>query len=241
MNLIEGKKLVKSFKNKKVIQGIDFEIRQGEILALIGPNGVGKSTTIAMLLGILHPDAGSISYWRNDYKEHIGTQLQSTPFFEGYSAKENLKLFGALYHTNLSDIEIDKKLADCHLQEAGKTPAVKLSIGQQKRLAIGVTTVHRPELVVLDEPTAGLDPRSRYEIKEMIEGLAQNNQTVLFSSHDMEEVEKLADRLIFMNHGKIIEQGSPDELIKKHQVESLEMLYLKFTEKNQGDQNEYNL
>ena len=75
----------------------------------------------------------------------------------------------------------------------------------------------------------------------MIEGLAQNNQTVLFSSHDMEEVEKLADRLIFMNHGKIIEQGSPDELIKKHQVESLEMLYLKFTEKNQGDQNEYNL
>ncbi len=146
-----------------------------------------------------------------------------------------------MYHTNLSDIEIDKKLADCHLQEAGKTPAVKLSIGQQKRLAIGVTTVHRPELVVLDEPTAGLDPRSRYEIKEMIAGLAQNKQTVLFSSHDMEEVEKLADRLIFMNHGKIIEQGSPDELIKKHQVESLEMLYLKFTEKNQGDQNEYNL
>lgn len=241
MNLIEGKKLVKNFKNKQVIQGIDFEIRQGEILALIGPNGVGKSTTIAMLLGILPPDAGFISYWRDDYKEHIGAQLQSTPFFEGYSAKENLKLFGALYHTNLSDEEIEKKLADCHLENAGKTPAVKLSIGQQKRLAIGVTTVHQPELVVLDEPTAGLDPRSRHEIKEMIDNLAKNNQTVLFSSHDMEEVEKLADRLIFMNHGKIIDQGKPAELIKKHQVENLEMLYLKLTEKKEGEKNEYNL
>ncbi|WP_026395664.1 ABC transporter ATP-binding protein [Acetobacterium malicum] len=232
MNLIEGKKLVKNFKNNPVIQGIDFEIRQGEILALVGPNGVGKSTTIAMLLGILPPDEGTISYWRSDYKEHIGTQLQSTPFFEGYSARENLKLFAALYHINLNDVEIEKKLTDCHLEEAGKTPAVKLSIGQQKRLAIGVTTVHRPELVVLDEPTAGLDPRSRYEIKEMINDLAKNNQTVLFSSHDMEEVEKLANRLIFMNNGKIIDQGSPAELIDKHQVENLELLYLKFTEKN---------
>ncbi|WP_414731953.1 ABC transporter ATP-binding protein [Acetobacterium carbinolicum] len=232
MNLIEGKKLFKSFKSKKVIQGIDFEIKQGEILALVGPNGVGKSTTIAMLLGILPPDAGSISYWRDDYKAYIGTQLQSTPFFEGYSAEENLRLFGALYHTNLSDEEMKNKLVDCHLEDTGKTPAVKLSIGQQKRLAIGVTTVHHPELIVLDEPTAGLDPRSRYEIKEIIHGLAKNNQSVLFSSHDMEEVEKLADRLIFMNHGKIMDQGKPEELIKKHQVNNLEMLYLKLTEKN---------
>jgi len=232
MNLIEGKKLVKNFNNKQVIQGIDLEIKQGEILALIGPNGVGKSTTIAMLLGILAPDSGSVSYWRDDYKAHIGVQLQSTPFFEGYSAKENLRLFGALYHTNFSDKQIDQKLADCHLEDAGKTPAVKLSIGQQKRLAIGVTTVHHPELVVLDEPTAGLDPRSRHEIKAMIDSLADNKQTVLFSSHDMEEVEKLADRLIFMNHGKIVDQGQPGALIKKHQVKNLEMLYLKLTETN---------
>lgn len=232
MNLIEGKKLVKNFNNKQVIQGIDLEIKQGEILALIGPNGVGKSTTIAMLLGILAPDSGSLSYWRDDYKAHIGAQLQSTPFFEGYSAKENLRLFGALYHTNLSDKQIDQKLADCHLEDAGKTAAVKLSIGQQKRLAIGVTTVHHPELVVLDEPTAGLDPRSRHEIKAMIDSLADNNQTVLFSSHDMEEVEKLADRLIFMNHGKIVDQGQPGALIKKNQVKNLEMLYLKLTETN---------
>lgn len=232
MNLIEGKKLVKNFNNKQVIQGIDLEIKQGEILALIGPNGVGKSTTIAMLLGILAPDSGSVSYWRDDYKAHIGAQLQSTPFFEGYSAKENLRLFGALYHTNLSDKQIDQKLADCHLEDAGKTAAVKLSIGQQKRLAIGVTTVHHPELVVLDEPTAGLDPRSRHEIKAMIDSLADNKQTVLFSSHDMEEVEKLADRLIFMNHGKIVDQGQPGALIKKHQVKNLEMLYLKLTETN---------
>lgn len=229
MNLISAKGLVKNFHGKRVIKGIDFEIEQGEVLALIGPNGVGKSTTIAMILGILQPDEGSVDYWRPDYRGFVGAQLQSTPFFEGYTAEENLRLFAALYHTRLSRDQIRDKLESCHLADVGKTPAIKLSLGQQKRLAIGVTNVHHPELVVLDEPTAGLDPRARYEIKEMIQTMANNSQTVLFSSHDMDEVEQIADRLIFMNDGRIVDEGKPDRLLEKHGVNNLEALYLKLT------------
>ncbi|KNZ41301.1 ABC transporter ATP-binding protein [Acetobacterium bakii] len=229
MKLISAQGLVKNFHGRPVIKGIDFDIEQGEVLALIGPNGVGKSTAIAMILGILPPDDGSIAYWRPDYRSFVGAQLQSTPFFEGYSAAENLKLFGALYHTRLSREQIQEKLESCHLADAGKTPAIKLSLGQQKRLAIGVTIVHHPELVVLDEPTAGLDPRARYEIKEMIQTMAQNSQTVLFSSHDMDEVEQIADRLIFMNDGRIVDAGKPETLMAKHGVGNLEALYLKLT------------
>ena len=232
MNLISAKGLVKGFKKRSVIHGIDFEIRKGEVLALVGPNGVGKSTTIAMVLGILQPDEGHIEYWRPDYRRFVGAQLQSTPFFEGYTAEENLKLFAALYQTKLNQEQIREKLESCHLTEAGKIPAIKLSIGQQKRLAIAVTNVHRPELAVLDEPTAGLDPRARYEIKEMIRTMTKNNQTVLFSSHDMEEVEQLADRLIFMNEGIIVDEGKPDDLIEKYQVKNLEELYLELTRTN---------
>ncbi|WP_041668173.1 ABC transporter ATP-binding protein [Acetobacterium woodii] len=230
MNLIVANGLEKKFQNKQVVHGLDLEIKQGEILALIGPNGVGKSTTIAMLLGIIQPDKGSVSYWRNDYKKHIGAQLQTTPFFEGYSARENLKLFGALYQVKLSDEEINHKLACYHLSDTGRTPAVKLSLGQQKRLAIGVTTVHEPELIILDEPTAGLDPRASHEIKKMILNMSENQRTVLFSSHNMDEVEEIADRVIFMNHGQIVAAGKPEDLTKKHQVKNLELLYLKLTE-----------
>jgi ABC-2 type transport system ATP-binding protein len=229
MNLISVKGLVKKFHQKNVINGIDFEIEQGEILALIGPNGVGKSTTIAMLLGILKPDQGRIDYWRPDYRGYVGAQLQSTPFFEGYTAEENLKLFAALYHTKLTKDQIRVELENCQLSDAAKTPAIKLSLGQQKRLAIGVTNVHHPELVVLDEPSAGLDPRARHEIRAMIQTMAKNRQTVLFSSHDMDEVEQIADRLIFMNNGRIVDAGKPEELMEKHGVSNLEALYLKLT------------
>src|SRR5690554_1552606 len=97
MKLITAKALTKRFRNREVVRGINLEIKQGEILALIGPNGAGKTTTILILIGILMPDAGSVAYWREDYRAHIGVQLQSTPFFEGCTAEENLRLFAAMY------------------------------------------------------------------------------------------------------------------------------------------------
>ncbi len=230
INLIEAKKISKKFNNREVVKGIDMEIHQGEILALIGPNGAGKSTTLSMLLGILKPDDGNIIHWRNDYRSKVGVQLQSTPFFEGYTAEENLIIFAALYQVKLNKEQIHRKLEECNLIEAKKTPAIRLSGGQQKRLAIAVTTVHNPDLVVLDEPAAGLDPRARHEIREMIRHLAEKKVTVLFSSHDMEEVSRTADRLILMNNGQIVTQGKPELLLQKYKVENLDDLYLKLTE-----------
>ncbi|WP_379140932.1 ABC transporter ATP-binding protein [Paenibacillus sp. sgz500992] len=230
MNLIEAKGIHKQFRNREVVKGIDLEIRQGEVLALIGTNGAGKSTTLAMLLGILQPDSGEITRWRDDYRAHIGVQLQSTPFFEGYTAEENLALFAALYHVKLSKAQIRNKLEECNLADAGKTPAARLSGGQQKRLAIAVTAIHNPDLIVLDEPAAGLDPRARQEIRRMIERLAGNKVTVLFSSHDMEEVSRIADRLILMDNGQIIAEGQPEDLLQQYHAEKLEDLYLQLTD-----------
>ncbi len=229
-NLIEAKGLVKRFGNREVVKGIDIEIRPGEVLALIGTNGAGKSTTMSMLLGILKPDEGQVTRWREDYRSHLGVQLQSTPFFEGYTAEENLQLFAALYNLKLTKSQLEEELEKCGLLEARKTPAIKMSLGQQKRLAIAVTNIHKPELIVLDEPTAGLDPRARHEIRTMIRKLANEKVSVLFSSHDMEEVSRTADRLILMHSGKIVAQGIPEELLKQNQVENLEELYLKLTD-----------
>lgn len=232
MNLITAKGLCKSFRGREVVKGLDLTIREGEVAALIGPNGAGKSTTLSMLLGIQKPDHGSVTFWRKDYRGHIGVQLQSTPFFEGYTAAENLQLFGALYHTFLNKAQIEEKLALCKLEEAGRTPAARLSIGQQKRLAIAVTTVHHPDLVILDEPTAGLDPRARHDIRIMIGALKAQGRAVLFTSHDMEEVERTADRVIFMKDGQIAAQGTAEELKAGSKAQSLDELYLALTDEN---------
>ncbi len=169
MIFMETKSIRKQFHNREVVRGIDVEIKQGEILALIGTNGAGKSTTLAMLLGILQPDAGTITRWREDFRAHIGVQLQSTPFFEGYTAEENLRLFAALYNVKVDKQQIQRKLEECNLQEARKTLASRLSGGQQKRLAIAVTTLHNPDFIILDEPAAGLDPRARHKVRNMIQ------------------------------------------------------------------------
>ena len=233
-NLIEAKNLVKRFRDMKAVNEISLEIRKGEVLSVIGSNGAGKSTTIAMLLGILKPDEGTVSYWRKDYRAFVGVQLQSTPFFEGYTAEENLAIFSALYRLRPDKAQIAAVLDEFGLTEARKTPAVKMSLGQQKRLAIAVTTVHRPELIVLDEPTAGLDPRGRQEIRAMIRRLAEKGTAVVFCSHDLEEVARLSDLIILIHKGEILAQGSPKELAEEFQEESLESLYLKLTELHDG-------
>jgi len=237
MILMEAKGIHKQFHNREVVKGIDVEIRQSEILALIGTNGAGKSTTMGMLLGILPPDAGAITRWREDYNAHIGVQLQSTPFFEGYTTEENLQLFAALYNLRMGKEQIQKKLEECNLQEARKTLASRLSGGQQKRLAIAVTTLHNPDLIILDEPAAGLVPRGRHEVRTMIKRLAQNKVTVLFSSHDMEEVSRIADRIILMHEGLIVAQGEPESLLQQYHTENLESLYLELTDNTQAEAN----
>lgn len=228
--LIQAEGLCKGYGQRTVVDGLNLDIREGEVLAIIGPNGAGKSTTLDLLLGLRRPDAGTITYWTTDPSPHVGLQLQSTPFFPGFNAIENLRMFAAFYGLRLKDTQLIEHLRSCGLEEVAKTDALRLSGGQQKRLAIAMTLVHSPKLLFLDEPTAALDPRARRDIRELIRSLADKGASIVFTSHDMEEVHKLASRLVLIRDGRIIASGSPEELLNSYGTASLEQLYIQLTD-----------
>ena len=227
--LLEAHNLVKRYGNRVVVKDIDLIVSPGEVVALIGPNGAGKSTTLEMVLGLRMPDSGEVEFWCKDPLRHIGVQLQSTPFFRGLTASENLALFANFYGVRLSRQQITELLARCGLTEVARTEASRLSGGQQKRLAIALTLSHQPRLIFLDEPTAELDPRARHEIRELIRSLASAGTTIVFTSHDMEEVGKLADRVVLVVEGRVRAEGTPTDLLAEYNVGSLEELYLNLT------------
>lgn len=228
--LIQAVGLVKRYGSRTVVDGLDLSIRQGEVLAIIGPNGAGKSSTLDMVLGLKKPDAGRVSYWREDPARYIGVQLQSTPFFPGFTALENMRMFAAFYGLRPTDSELIEHLGRCELGEAARTDAARLSGGQQKRLAIAMTLMHRPQLIFLDEPTAALDPRARREVRGLIRSLADSGTSVVFTSHDMEEVHKLASRIALICGGRIKASGTAEELLATHGADSLEELYIRLTD-----------
>ncbi|MDR0267630.1 ABC transporter ATP-binding protein [Paenibacillus sp.] len=228
--LIKAEGLIKTYSRKAVVNDLSLDINEGEVLAIIGPNGAGKSTTLDLLLGLRRPDAGSLTYWSPDPSRHIGLQLQSTPFFPGFTALENLRMFAAFYGLRLRNDELMRHLERCGLADCAKTNALRLSGGQQKRLAIAMTLAHEPKLLFLDEPTAALDPRARREIRELIHSLSASGTSIVFTSHDMEEVHKLASRILFISDGKLVASGSPQELLDRYKTETLEELYISLTE-----------
>ena len=225
--LISAKNIEKKFNKNIILKDVSLDINKGEVIALVGPNGSGKTTLINILLGILKADKGELKINIENYKKHIGLQLQSTPFFEGYNVKDNILMFSALYDIKMSDEEIESILNKYNLNP--KTPAIKLSGGEQKKLAIMIATMQNPDLLIFDEPTSSLDPRERYNIKNMILELAKNNKTILFTSHDLEEVEDIASKIVFLYKGEILEKGSKEELLKKYNFDSLEKVYLHIT------------
>ena len=222
--LISAIDIEKKFNKNIILKKVNFDVNKGEIIALVGPNGSGKTTLINILLGILKADSGELKINIDNYKKHIGVQLQSTPFFEGYTVRDNVLMFSALYDMNMSNEEIDNIIKKYGLNP--KTLAIKLSGGEQKKLAIMIATMQNPDLLIFDEPTASLDPRERYNVKNMILELAKNNKTILFTSHDLEEVEDMATRIVFLYKGEILESGSKEELLNKYNFDSLEKLYL---------------
>lgn len=225
--LISANNIKKSFNKRLILKNVDFNINKGAVVAIVGPNGSGKTTLINILLGILKPDCGETKINIDNYKKHIGIQLQSTPFFEGYSVRDNILMFSALYDMKISDEEIENITKKYGLDQ--KTLAIKLSGGEQKKLAIMIATMQNPSLLIFDEPTASLDPRERYNVKNMILELVKEDKTILFTSHDLEEVEDIASRIVFLYKGEILESGTKDELLKKYNFDSLEKVYLHIT------------
>ena len=205
------------------VNGVSLTIEQGEIFGILGPNGAGKTTTLEMMEGLNDIDAGvatidGISVNDNPYKvkEVIGVQLQANEYFDNVNLEELLVLFGALYKRSIDPMAL---LAKVQLEEKSKAKPASLSGGQKQRFSIACALVNEPKVLFLDEPTTGLDPQAKRNLWTLVQDLNETGMTIVLTTHNMEEAEELCDRLAIMDHGKIIAQGTPQELILKHAPE----------------------
>lgn len=221
MALLEVKELSKSYGNIKAVGGISFEIQKGEIFGLLGPNGAGKTTTISMLSCLIKPDSGdafvdgcSILKDSMEVKKRIGVVPQDVSLYPTLSAQENLVFFGEMYGLTGSKLreKVDDVLEVVGLKDRRKEAINKYSGGMKRRINIAVGLLPSPKLLILDEPTVGIDPQSRTNILETLKELNKKGLTILYTSHYMEEVEFLCHRIAIMDLGKIIAIGSLNEL-----------------------------
>lgn len=237
-NIIEVRKLTKEYKNKKAVDNLSFDVHEGEILGLLGPNGSGKSTTIASILSLLNIKKGTIKIFGKemkpdsyDIKKDIGVVFQDVAVFEELTVYENIEYFCGLY---IKDKETRKKYIDeaiklVGLEEFKKYRPKQLSGGLLRRLNIACGIAHKPKLIILDEPTVAVDPQSRNNILDGIKTLRDNGATIIYTTHYMEEVEILCDRVIILDKGKILATGTTDELkaltniLEKVSVEIMEL------------------
>ncbi len=219
MTAIRTRGLVKRYGELVAVAGLDLTVERGECFGLLGPNGAGKTTTIEILEGLTLPDGGEVEvlglHWDDGaggraLRERLGIQLQDTQLADKLTVAETLALFRSFYqHTHT----VDEVLDLVALQEKRDSWVNKLSGGQKQRLAVACALVSRPELLFLDEPTTGLDPQSRRQLWEIIAGVGKAGNTVLLTTHYMDEAERLCDRVAIMDHGKVIALGTPRELI----------------------------
>ncbi|MEC1587832.1 ABC transporter ATP-binding protein [Bacillus spizizenii] len=223
-NIVEVKNLVKHYYKKIAVDDISFEVKKGEILGLLGPNGAGKSTIINILATVLSPSNGKIIISDHDLqkdvkqiKQVIGIVPQDLAIYEEISAEKNVRFFAGLY--NFKGKELDTRVREAlelvQLYDRKDDKPKTFSGGMKRRLNIACGIVHCPNLIIMDEPTVGIDPQSRNHILESIKTLKANGATVIYSTHYMEEVEAISDRIIIMNEGKIIAEGTKEELKQK--------------------------
>lgn len=227
-NIIEIKNLTKEYKNLKAVDDLSFNVRQGEILGLLGPNGSGKSTTINCLLSLLNYQKGSIKLFgkemrpdQYDIKSKIGVIFQEVAVFDELTVFENVDYFCGLYikDKKIREQYIKDALELVNIEEFKKFYPKQLSGGLLRRLNIACGIAHKPKLIILDEPTVAVDPQSRNNILDGIKKLRDNGATILYTTHYMEEVEILCDRIIILDKGKIIAEGSSDSLKELANIE----------------------
>jgi ABC-2 type transport system ATP-binding protein len=215
--IVSVRDLAKAYDGFGAVLGVSFDIAAGEILGLLGPNGAGKTTIIESMIGLVEPDAGTVEICGLDARleprrarQKFGVALQSTGLQEKITATEALRLFGAFYPSRLAP---EALLGRFGLSAKADAPFDTLSGGQKQRLALALAFVNDPEAIFLDEPTVGLDPQMRLELHDLIGAMKREGRSILLATHDMEEAEQLCDRLAVINHGRIVAEGSPRELI----------------------------
>ena len=231
--IIDG--LTKQFKNTLAVKNISFKINKGKIIGLLGPNGCGKSTTIGMMLGLIKPSSGTVIINGQNIEHNRTKLLEKMNFISPYvelpkklTVEENLKVYGRLYGVKNLQHKISDLMEKLNLFDFRSRKTGELSSGQKNRVSLAKALINDPEILLLDEPTASLDPDVGDYIRGFIESYASNKgATILLASHNMNEVERLCYEVLMMKDGEIIDKGKCDDLINKHGRKNLEEVFLK--------------
>ncbi len=222
--MIRVERLRKSFAQVTAVDEISFSIDVGEVFGLLGPNGAGKTTMINMIVGVLKPDSGTINIngevdpTKADIRRQIGNSPQAIALYDGLSAQENLEFLGRLYRLSGTKLKerVEWALEFAGLTERRKSNVATFSGGMKRRLNMAGALVHDPPVLLFDEPTVGVDPQSRNMIFDSIERLKKQGRTIVYTTHYMEEAQRLCDRVAILDHGKILAMGSVDDLITQY-------------------------
>jgi ABC-type multidrug transport system ATPase subunit len=220
--VLEVTDLVKNFKKVQAVKSINMNLRKGEVLGLLGPNGSGKTTTLAMLLGILHPTKGSFSWFNNGTKDEnrkrIGSLLETPNFYPYLNAYDNLKVIGIIKNVSNLTERIQSVLELVDLKERGKRPFRTYSLGMKQRLAVAGALLSNPDVLVLDEPTNGLDPQGIAEMRQLIIDIAKEGKTIILASHILAEVQIICSHVVILREGEMVYNGSMDSLLNQEQA-----------------------
>lgn len=235
--ILQTHKLTKRFGKQIAVDNISLKVKRNCIYGLLGPNGAGKSTTLKLITGLLHPTAGQIIFngkqWSRKNLEDIGALIETPALYGNLTAKENLEVYVKLL--NLSKSRIDDVLEIVDLKNTGKKRSSQFSLGMKQRLGIAIALLNYPQLLILDEPTNGLDPVGIQELRDLIKSFSKEGITVILSSHILSEVEHVADYIGIINDGKL---GYQDEIKKGQDLEKLFMKVVKESRQKEGVYND---
>ena len=237
---LEVTNLSKTFKKREVVKKISFKLKKNEIIGILGPNGCGKTTTMGMILGLLKPSYGKVLIDGIDIEKKREDLLEKINFISPYielpkklTVRQNLEIYARLYNIENLQEKIESLSEKLRLKDIINKITGELSSGQKNRVSLAKSIINDPKVLLLDEPTASLDPETGDFIRSFLEKYKNENKTsILLASHNMAEVERLCSSVLMMNNGSIIDQGTPQKLIKKHGRKNLEEVFLKLTREN---------